>query len=202
MRALVLTLLVSSIAHAAPTVLANEFRTDGGITVTNSTATTFSVATTGFVTSVKEIVGLGGITTDGGIIVTDSSATTFSVTPAGAAVAKVSVGVGAGVQLFGVAPTISSGFGTGAGVVAGTSVSFEVDVGTGGAATTGVIALPTAAAGWNCACTDITTKSATVFLCKQTASATTTATIGNFDTTGAAAAWVASDKVRVTCTAY
>lgn len=100
-------------------------------------------------------------------------------------------------------PTISSGFGTGASVTAGKAYAFRVNVGTGGTANSGVIALGTTATnGWNCHCTDITTQSSTVFLCKQTASSTTTVTIGNFDAAGAAAAWVASDIVAVTCTGF
>lgn len=101
------------------------------------------------------------------------------------------------------APTISSGFGTSPSIVASNgSAAFEVNVGGGGAATSGVIGLPTATTGWNCACTDITTASATVFLTKQTASATTSCTVGNFNTAGAAAAWVASDKLRCIAMAY
>lgn len=100
------------------------------------------------------------------------------------------------------APTISSGFGTSPSVTAGTATSFRVNVGTGGTATNGVIALPTATNGWNCTCADITTKSSTVYLCKQTADSTTTATIGNFDAAGAAAAWAASDILAVNCTGF
>lgn len=102
--------------------------------------------------------------------------------------------------ISGAAPTISSGFGTSPSISANNgTAAFRVNVGTGGAATTGVVGLPTATTGWNCTCTDITTASTTVFLCKQTASSTTTATIGNFNTAGAAAAWVASDIVAMSC---
>jgi hypothetical protein len=101
------------------------------------------------------------------------------------------------------APTISSGFGTSPSIVASNgSLGFEVNVGTGGSATSGVIGLPTATNGWNCRCDDITTASATVFVTKQTASATTTCTVGNFNTSGVAAAWVASDKLRCIAVAY
>lgn len=100
-------------------------------------------------------------------------------------------------------PTISSGFGTSPSVTAGKAYAFRVNVGTGGTANNGTIALGTTATnGWNCTCTDITTQTANVFLCKQTASSTTTATIGNFDAAGAAAAWAASDILAVTCTAF
>jgi hypothetical protein len=98
------------------------------------------------------------------------------------------------------APTISAGFGTSPSIVNqnGTAV-FTVNVGTGGTATSGVIGLPTATNGWYCTCEDQTTTSATVNRCKQTANTTTTATIGNFNTTPAAAAWVASDILNVSC---
>lgn len=101
------------------------------------------------------------------------------------------------------APTISSGFGTSPSIVASNGTcSFQINVGTGGSATSGVIGLPTATTGWVCAVTDITTESTTVFFTKQTASSTTTATVGNFNTSAAAAAWVASDKLNVSCHGY
>lgn len=103
------------------------------------------------------------------------------------------------------APSISSGFGTSPSVSAGvTTAAFRVNVGTGGVATSGVIALnATATTGWNCFCEDITTNSTTVFMCKMTASTTTTATIGNFSAaTGLAAAWTASDILAVSCFGY
>lgn len=100
------------------------------------------------------------------------------------------------------APTISSGFGTSPTVASNNgTAAFTINVGTGGTATNGVIGLPTATNGWNCTCNDITTNSSTVFLCKQKASATTTATIANFNTSATEAAWIASDIVQVSCSA-
>lgn len=101
------------------------------------------------------------------------------------------------------APTISSGFGASPSIVAsnGTAV-FEINVGTGGAASSGVIGFPAATTGWRVSCDDLTTKSATVFVTKQTAVSTTTATVGNFNTSGAAAAWVASDHLLCSAAAY
>jgi hypothetical protein len=102
-----------------------------------------------------------------------------------------------------VTPTISSGFGTSPSVTAyNGSAGFEVNVGTGGSASSGVVGLGTAKNGWNCSAIDITTQSTTVFQTKQTASSTTTTTFTNYNTAGAAAAWVASDKLRVQCTPY
>lgn len=105
----------------------------------------------------------------------------------------------------GAAPTISSGFGSSPSVTAGTSASFRVNVGTGGTASSGVVAMPTAANGWNCHVQNLTGQAAnradqrTV----QTASATTTITVQNQTiSTGAALAWAASDILTFLCTAY
>jgi hypothetical protein len=100
------------------------------------------------------------------------------------------------------APTISSGFGTGASIPSqnGTA-AFTINVGTTSAAT-GVIGLPSATTGWNCFATDITTTSTTIFITKQTASTQTTATIGNFSDVAAAVAWADNDILRVSCFAY
>lgn len=103
----------------------------------------------------------------------------------------------------GVAPTVSSGFGVSPTIVGNNgTLAFQVNVGTGGAATSGVIGLPTAATGWICSCVDITTTSTTVFVTKQTASGTTSCTVGNFNDVASAAAWVASDKLNCSATAY
>jgi hypothetical protein len=101
-------------------------------------------------------------------------------------------------------PTISSGFGTSPTVAhQNGSFAFEINVGTGGTASSGVIAFNTAAGdGWAVNCTDISTQSATVFLTKQTASSTTTATVTNYNTSGAAAAWAASDLLVCQATAF
>ena len=101
------------------------------------------------------------------------------------------------------APTISSGFGTSPSIVASNgTAAFTIDVGTGGTASTGVIGLPAATTGWAVQCMNTSTNTATVFLTKQTATTTTTATIGNYDAAGAAAAWVASNVLVCSATAY
>lgn len=97
-------------------------------------------------------------------------------------------------------PTISSGFGASPGVASwnGTA-AFRVIIGTGGTASTGVINLnATAAAAWVCSATDTTTNSATVFVTKAIGTATTVA-LTNYNTSGAAAAWVAGDVIAVQC---
>jgi hypothetical protein len=91
------------------------------------------------------------------------------------------------------APTISSGFGTSPGIVQqnGTA-AFEVNVGTGGAATSGVIGLPAAKNGWSCQATDMNTNIVT----RETAFTTTSVTLT------AASAWTASDKLLVNCSGF
>jgi hypothetical protein len=99
------------------------------------------------------------------------------------------------------APTISSGFGTSPSIVNNNgTATFTINVGTGGTATSGVIGLPAATNGWRVTCDDLTTQSASVFITKQTASSTTTATVTQFNTSGVATAWAASDIL--TCDAW
>lgn len=102
------------------------------------------------------------------------------------------------------APTISSGFGTSPSIVSSNgSLSFQINVGTGGVATTGVIGLPTATNGWVCTCEDVTTQSTTVARTRQTGLGTTnTCPIGDFTSADVAGAWVASDKLTCIAVAY
>lgn len=113
---------------------------------------------------------------------------------------------GSGVLSFSnVAPTLSSGFGTSP-VFAGRGTSFQVNVGTGGVASSGIIAMnATANQGWTCDVFNITALAAnradqrTV----QTTGGTTTVTVQNQTiSTGAALAWTASDVLRLTCAGY
>ena len=101
------------------------------------------------------------------------------------------------------APTISSGFGTNPSVVHnnGTAV-FTVNVGRGGTASSGVIGLPTAANGWAVHCDDVTTQSTSVFITKQTASSTTSATITQYSDEAVPTAWTANDILVCQAAAY
>lgn len=100
------------------------------------------------------------------------------------------------------APTISSGFGTSPSITTNNgSAAFSINVGTGGTASTGVVGMPVATNGWACGIQNISTNTATVFLTKQTATTTTTVTVGNYDAAGAAAAWVASNVLVFHCIA-
>lgn len=96
--------------------------------------------------------------------------------------------------------TISSGFGTSPSIVGGSPLAFQINVGGGGAATSGVIGLPTAKNGWVVKCDDVTTPNTNVT--RQTASTTTTATLTNYNWTSTPAAWTASDKLNCSATAY
>lgn len=100
-------------------------------------------------------------------------------------------------------PTIASGFGTSPSLTVNSgTAAFQINVGTGGTASSGTITMPASSNGWSCSAADITTQSTTVFYTKQTASTTTSVTLTNYNTAGAAAAWVASDKLNVMCMGY
>ena len=103
------------------------------------------------------------------------------------------------------APTISSGFGTSPSVsVANSTASFRVNVGTGGAATSGVIGLPTATNGWNCFVAPYAPAAAQLLNSTVvSASTTTTVTLSNLvNSSGSAAAWAASQVLELSCFAY
>jgi hypothetical protein len=99
------------------------------------------------------------------------------------------------------APTISSGFGTLPLIAANNgTLTFTINVGSGGTATSGVIGLPTATTGWYCSADDETNPGAN--FTKQSAHATTTATLTNYNSAGTPTAWSASDILLVRCTAW
>lgn len=108
--------------------------------------------------------------------------------------------------ISGAAPTISSGFGTGASIASNNgTASFTVNVGTGATATSGVVGMPTAATGWICAVNDLTARSggSATGETYETATTTTTVTITNQAlATGVATAWAASDIIQMSCHAY
>ncbi len=108
-----------------------------------------------------------------------------------------------GVVLIGqAAPTISSGFGSSPTIsIANGTASFRINVGTGAAASQGIVGLPTATTGWNCFVNDLTASAAHVaYNTVQLSSTTTTATVENqTKSTGAAVAWGASDIIELSC---
>jgi hypothetical protein len=81
--------------------------------------------------------------------------------------------------------------------------TFTLNVGGGGTATSGVIAMnATAPNGWACKASDITTHSASVSQTIQTATTTTTATLTQYNNVMVATAWAASDVLQVNCFPY
>jgi hypothetical protein len=98
------------------------------------------------------------------------------------------------------APTVASGFGTGASVATSNGTeAFTVNVGTGTITNPGVLTFPAAAHAWVVNCTDITTVSSTAFVtqCKGTNTTSVTCTVY---TTGAltTGTWTASDVLQCT----
>ena len=97
------------------------------------------------------------------------------------------------------APAVSAGFGAGATVTAHNgTIAFRIAVGTT-ATSSGVIALPTAANGWNCWCSDLTTHAGS---CQQQSSTQTTATIAQYNSLSVLLAWTDNDVLAVSCVAY
>jgi len=102
------------------------------------------------------------------------------------------------------APTITSA-GTSPTLAGTTTAAFRVNVGTGGTATTIVLALPTASTGWNCFAENITATAANRANQRvvMQSSTTTSLTVQNQTiSTGAALAFTASDIVSFICIAY
>lgn len=118
--------------------------------------------------------------------------------------ASLSIGAAAGhLADSATAPTVSSGFGTSPTIPSNNgTTAFTINVGTGGTATGGVVGLPAATTGWSLHCDDVTTQSTNVFITKQTATSTTTATLTQYNTAGTATAWVASDILVCQARAY
>lgn len=135
---------------------------------------------------------------------TGTPANLYNLDGGAAAISFTSLTLGAKLMASSTGPTIASGFGTTPALFfAGNTAAFEIEVGTGGTATFGVLTMPAAANAWSCAASDKTTQSSTVFLTKQVGTASSTAvTLENFNTSGAAAAWAASDFLIVSCTAF
>ena len=102
------------------------------------------------------------------------------------------------------APTVTSA-GTNPSVSGTNTAAFRVNVGTGGTATTIVLAMPTATTGWNCYANYITGSAANRANQQmvQQSSTTTAVTVQNQTiSTGAALAFTASDIVAFQCVAY
>jgi hypothetical protein len=159
-------------------------------------------STTGDVILTDSVAGSTIDLNSAGPIILNASGTLQLLTVAGG----ISLGTALGAQhlVFSTtAPTISSGFGAGATIVAGTTTTNTIgfQLNTGAASASGVIGLPTASSGWICTCDDLTTIGANQFRCHQTASSTSSCTIGNYTSAGASGNWVANDILNVTAVA-
>jgi hypothetical protein len=105
------------------------------------------------------------------------------------------------------APTIAAGGcgGSAASIPSNNgTAAFTVNVGTAPTSGGCTIGLPAATTDWVCTCTDRTTNSTALFACKQTnaSASTTSAVLQGFSDIAGAAAFVASDILRVSCSAY
>lgn len=101
------------------------------------------------------------------------------------------------------AATIASGFGTSPTVLSQNEPNtFQVNVGTGGAATTGIVNMPISSNhGYACSAVNESNVAGMVTVANRTSQ--TTITLSNFSrTTGLAAAWAASSLVDVFCDIY
>jgi hypothetical protein len=101
------------------------------------------------------------------------------------------------------APTIASGFGTTPTIPNNNgTAAFTVNVGTGGVATSGVITMPAATAGWSCH-VDPNGAPQAAAVTYSAPTSTTSITLTNYtQSTGVALAWTASTVLQLSCFAY
>lgn len=113
---------------------------------------------------------------------------------------------GSAPAVWGTNPTIASGFGSSPSRQTGNAgtLTFRIDVGGGGTASSGVIGMPTADVGWNCHVNNLTAAAANrTDNTRQTGSTASSVTVQNQTTsTGIAAAWGANDILVLLCAAY
>ena len=147
------------------------------------------------------------------LMVTLSAAPVFAqVSPFGSGVTPPIVGlpnqalqIGSVIFASPTAPTVTSAGTSPAVAGSNGTLTFRVNVGTGGTATTIVMAMPAATTGWNCDAENLTGNAANRANQQvvQQSSTTTAVTVQNQTiSTGAALAFTASDIVRFLCIAY
>ncbi len=111
--------------------------------------------------------------------------------------------LGSYIGTYRASPVITSGFGTSPTITATNTEQFEVVVGSGGTASSGVITMPfTPGHAFMCTINDITTTSASVFITKVTGESGAALTITNFSTSAAASPWIAGDHLQFFCRGY
>jgi hypothetical protein len=101
------------------------------------------------------------------------------------------------------APAIASGFGSSPSVVVSNgTMAFQINVGTGGSTSSGVVTMPTAFTGWACQVRPDAAPQAAAIMYSAPTSASSI-TITNYTlTTGAALNWTSATVIDVTCTGY
>ena len=101
------------------------------------------------------------------------------------------------------APTILSGFGTSPSIVSSNgTATFKINVGTGGTASSGIVAMPASTTGYNCTVTPAASPQAAAVM-YSTATSATSITITNYTlATGVTLAWTASTIIAVHCVAF
>jgi hypothetical protein len=151
------------------------------------------------------VIAAGGF--QAGSFATIGLATNQNINFGANSILNISNGVGvyggAGhLALSAVAPTISSGFGTSPSIASSNgALVFTVNVGGGGVASSGVIAMPAATNGWIAMCTNTTTP-ASGNLTRMSANATNSITITNYTNAGVATAWAASDVIGIVAVGF
>lgn len=116
----------------------------------------------------------------------------------------IAVGNG-GRQFFDTLPTVTSA-GTSPSIVGSGSITMRVNVGTGGTATTIVLAMPTATTGWNCMGSNLTAaaanRAAQGAVLEQSSTVSAVTMQQQTLSTGVALPFAASDIVLLNCVAY
>lgn len=145
--------------------------------------------TTGFYSN-----GLGGIFTTSAIITRAISAYSYIQLPINAQL----IDSGSRVLIQSTSPTIASGFGTSPTITANNTASMQVNVGTGGTASSGVLTFPAMTTAPICAISNpLTGAGAMTVVSAQT---TTSITLTNYTiTTDLALAWPASTVLSILC---
>ena len=158
-----------------------RLQASGGTTIGTGTLNIYAATTT----------VNGSLSTTAGITSTSNNASTYQASSAYFLSTKKFISI--------TAPTIASGFGTSPSVpVSNGTVSFQINVGIGGTASSGVITMPAATTDWNCSVVNPIAGAGT--FTQQSAATTTTVTFTNYTlATAVAVAWPASYVLRVNC---
>jgi len=183
--------------------LGGNFTTGNALTFTTTGTTNVTLPTSGTLATLANPTFTGTVTIPGGTI---NGTIIGATTPATGQFTGLSItsNLSGGHLIFSTTtPTVSSGFGTSPSInqYNGTA-GFQIIIGTGGTASTGVVTLPTAADGWACDAADVTTQSTSVFYTKETAYTTTSVTLTQYNDAAVATAWTAGDHVVVKCSAF